>query len=98
MEHMELLCGGHGGRSGRWQLKNTSFKLGNGKRVNFWSDIWYDEIPLERYNELFNLAENEEAIVADVYSIQQPVSSWNSEFSGRSYDLEVSVVIKLYVS
>ena len=44
------------------------FSLGDGKRINFWKDVWCGEEALcSIYPSLFNLALNKEATVADTW-------------------------------
>ena len=53
-------------------FQNAAFVLGNGRRINFWSDVWCGgEALSNRFPTLFNLATNKEAKVADIWEIRE---------------------------
>ena len=48
-------------------FQNAVFSLGDGRRINFWKDVWCGEEALcSRYPSLFNLASNKEAKIVDI--------------------------------
>ena len=48
-------------------FQNSVFVLGDGRRINFWKDVWCGgEALCARFPSLFNLALNKEARVADI--------------------------------
>ena len=73
--HTSDIKGGYG--SSLWKdirkewpsfFQNSVFALGDGRRINFWKDVWCGEEALcVRYPALFNLALNKEAKVADMW-------------------------------
>ena len=49
-------------------FQNMVFSLGDGRRINFWKDVWCGEEALcSIYPSLFNLALNKEATVVDTW-------------------------------
>ena len=49
-------------------LPKCGLSLGDGRRINFWTDVWCGEEALRsRYPSLFNLAPNKEAKIADIW-------------------------------
>ena len=49
-------------------FQNSVFALRDGRRINFWKDVWCAEETLcARYPSLFNLALNKEAMVEDIW-------------------------------
>ena len=49
-------------------FQNAVFALGDGRRINFWNDVWCGEKALSNsFPFLFNLALNKEAKVADIW-------------------------------
>ena len=61
--------------------QNTSFSLGNGRRLGFWKDSWCGEIALcNTFPTLFNLAAHKEAKVADVWDSSREERGWSLVF------------------
>ena len=60
----------YGRKLGEWPsfFQNEVFSLGDGRRINFWKDVWCgDEALCSSYPFLFNLALNKEATVVDIW-------------------------------
>ena len=67
--------------------------LGNGRRLGFWKDPWYDETVLSHaFPTLFNLAAHKDARVADVWDSSVEVGSWSPVFSRPFNDWEMEEV------
>lgn len=48
--------------------KSIKFEVGNGQKVNIWTDLWYDESTLaEKHMNLSNIIDKKEAFVEDIY-------------------------------
>ena len=72
--------------------QNTSFSLGNGRRLGFWKDSWCGEIALcNTFPTLFNLAARKEAKVADVWDSSREERGWSPVFLRSFNDWEVEV-------
>ena len=94
--HTSDIRGGYG--SSLWKdtrkewpsfVKNSNFALGNGRRINFWMDVWCGEEALcVRYPALFNLAQNKEAKVADMWDSGGGPGSWSPTFIRALNDWE----------
>ena len=74
-------------------LQNSVFALGDGRRINFWKDVWCEEEALSvRYPILFNLALNKEAKVADLWDSGGGGDSWSPTFTRALNDWEIEVM------
>ena len=70
-------------------FQNAVFVLGDGRRINFWSDVWCGREALSvRFPTLFNLATNKEAKVADIWDIREGVGCWSPTFLRALNDWE----------
>ena len=70
--------------------QNAVFVLGDGRRINFWSDVWCGREALSvRFPTLFNLATNKEAKVADIWDIREGVGCWSPTFLRALNDWEI---------
>ena len=71
-------------------FQNSVFALGDGRRINFWKDVWCGEEALcVRYLVLFNLALNKEAMVADMWDSGGGTGCWSSTFLRPLNDWEI---------
>ena len=76
--------------------QNAVFSLGNGRRINFWKDIWCGEEALcSRFPSLFNLAPNKEAKIADIWDRDRGAGSWSPNFIRPLNDWEIEEVASL---
>ena len=64
------------------QLKlDSSFVLGNGRRICFWEDCWCGEGALcEVFPTLYNLVDPKGARVVDVWDNERGEQAWSSNF------------------
>ena len=95
--HTSDIKGGYG--SSLWKdirkewpsfFQNAVFALGDGRRINFWKDVWCGEEALSaRYPVLFNLALNKEAKVADLWDSGGGGGSWSPTFIRALNDWEI---------
>lgn len=47
--------------------RGAKYKLGNGKRIKFWTDVWIGEVPLKvRFQNLFKICRNPKQLVCQV--------------------------------
>ena len=79
-------------KAGRWDhfFPFLSFKVGNGERVRFWSDVWCGDRPLKVvYPWLFLIAGDRDALVADLMSFRNGVLHWELTFSQNVQDWEM---------
>ena len=71
-------------------FQNAAFVLGDGRRINFWSDVWCGgEALRDRFPTLFNLATNKEAKVADIWDIREGDGCWSPTFLRALNDWEI---------
>ena len=74
-------------------FQNAVFSLGDGRRINFWKDVWCGEEALcSRYPSLFNFALNKEAKIADIWDRDRGVGSWSPNFLRPLNDWEIEEV------
>ena len=95
--HIRDLRGGYG--TSLWKeiikewfvfFQNAAFVLGDGRRINFWSDVWCGgEALSNRFPTLFNLATNKEAKVADIWDIREGDGCWSPTFLRALNDWEI---------
>ena len=70
--------------------QNVVFSLGDGRRINFWSDVWCGvEALCNRFPTLLNLATNKEAKVADIWDSKEGVGCWSPTFLRSLNDWEL---------
>ena len=72
-------------------LQNAVFALGDGRRINFWNDVWCGEEALSNsFPSLFNLATNKETEVADIWDRSEGAGCWSPTFlrSLNEWELE----------
>ena len=78
---MGLVYGRKLGKSGLAFLRTRSFSLGDGRRINFWKDVWCGEEALcSSYPSLFNLALNKEATVVNTWDSDKGEGCWSPTF------------------
>jgi hypothetical protein len=66
------------------------FEVGDGTRVRFWDDVWCTDGSLkEAYPELFRIARNKDACVADNFQRQGDSIHWEVTFSRLAQDWEM---------
>ena len=71
-------------------FQNSVFALGDGRRINFWKDVWCGKEALcVRYPVLFNLALNKEAKVADMWDSEGGAGGWSPTFIRALNDWEI---------
>lgn len=72
----------------------THFNVGNGKRVQFWKDIWCDNTSLSaKFEPLFQISCNKESTMEEVW--HQIVGRSNPTFTCSGYDWETPLVMHL---
>ena len=70
--------------------QNAVFALGDGRRINFWSDVWCGvEALCNRFPNLFNIATNKEAKVADIWESREGNGCWSPTFLRSLNDWEL---------
>ena len=71
-------------------FQNAAFVLGDGRMINFWSDVWCGgEALSNRFRTLFNLATSKEAKVADIWEIIEGEGFWSPTFLRALNDWEI---------
>ena len=87
---MGLVYGRKSEKNGLFFFQNAAFVLGDGRRTNFWSDVWCGgEALSNRFPTLFNLASNKEAKVADIWEIREGEGFWSLTFLRALNDWEI---------
>ena len=69
--------------SKEWFLvsQNAVFVLGDGRRINFWKDVWCGvEALCNRFPNLFNIATNKEAKVVEIWDSSEGDGCWSPTF------------------
>lgn len=70
-----------------------SFEVGDGTRVKFWADSWCGIGPLkEVYPELYHIARDKEAWVADHLHFQNGSVTWSLNFIRPAHDWELESI------
>ena len=60
-------------------IQNAVYSQGDGRRINFWKDVWCGEEALcSIYPSLFNLALNKEATIADIWDSGKGEGCWST--------------------
>ena len=85
----------YGRKSGKGPsfFQNTAFSLGDGRRINFWKDVWRGEEALcSIHPSLFNLALNKEATIVDMWDSGWGEGCWSPTFLRPLNDWEIEEV------
>ena len=70
--------------------QSAVFTLGDGRRINFWKDDWCGEEALcNRFPNLFNIATNKEAKVAEIWDSREGDGCWSPTFLRPLNDWEL---------
>lgn len=76
-------------------VKNKKVKVGDGANIYFWYDTWCVDSALKYiYPNLFRIARDKKAAVAESYKISNNMLQWNVDFNRDVQDWEVGEVIK----
>ena len=71
-------------------FQNSVFVLGDGRRINFWKDVWWDgEALCARFPSFFNLVLNKEARVVDIWESGDGARGWSPTFLRSLNDWEI---------
>ena len=75
-------------------VKFTNFTVDDGTRIELWHDLWCGGQPLrEGFLELFRIARNTEALVADHLLISRETHHWDIHFVKTVQDWELESVV-----
>ena len=78
-------------------FQNAAFVLGDGRRINFWSDVWCGGEALSiRFPTLFSLATNKEAKVADIWEMREGEGFWFPTFIRALNDWEIEEMTRFF--
>lgn len=62
-------------------LENTKIRVGNGARVHFWTDIWWNSCKLsEKFSRLFSLSVAKEGSLMQYTLSRERTGEWNLAF------------------
>ena len=87
---MELAYGRKSVKNDSFFSQNAVFVLGDGRRINFWSDVWCGvEALCNRFSNLFNIATNKEAKVAEIWDSREGDGCWSPTFLRSLNDWEL---------
>ena len=71
--------------------QSAVFVLGDERRIKFWRDVWCGEVALSNsFPNLFNIATNKEAKVAEIWDNREGEGCWSPTFLRSLNDWEVS--------
>jgi hypothetical protein len=71
-------------------LQHLRFDAGNGVSIRFWHDVWCGEAALkESFPDLFRLARNKEALVAQYMQVHNASTHWELDFIRPVQDWEM---------
>ncbi|GMI67617.1 hypothetical protein HRI_000431000 [Hibiscus trionum] len=73
-------------------MANTRIKVGNGKNVLFWTDIWIGNRALkDAYPRIYALASNKIGVIAEFGYFQEKKWHWNIELRRQILDWELTL-------
>ena len=76
-------------------IQNVVFPLGDGRRINFWNDVWCGEETLSSsFPSFFSLALNKEAKVANIWESREGAGCWPPTFIRPLNDWELEEMIR----
>lgn len=71
-----------------------TLEVGDGTRIRFWGDVWYDDTPLkESFHELFRIARNKEALVASYMHFSNEPGHWAFNLTRMVPDCEQESIL-----
>ena len=71
------------------------FKVGDGFRIRFWSDIWCGVVPLRmEFPDLFRITRDKEALVSTHLRVRNDVVHWELDFIRSLHDWELESMSK----
>ena len=73
--------------------QNAVFSLGDGRRLQFWKDIWCGEVILSYgFPNPFNMAAHKEVLVVDIWDFSRAEGGWSPVFVRDFNDWEMEEV------
>ncbi|KAJ9694717.1 hypothetical protein PVL29_010271 [Vitis rotundifolia] len=79
-----------------WCWDKMVFKVGKGNRIKFWTNVWCGDSALsQRFQQLYILAANRNALVEDLWDQNVGEGGWNLRFIRDFNDWEVEMVGEL---
>ncbi|KAL4346749.1 hypothetical protein GQ457_17G015740 [Hibiscus cannabinus] len=71
---------------------NLALRVGDGRHIRFWSDIWVCEVPLSvKFPRIFALALNKSGVIVDFGVRRGDSWSWTIHLRRRLFDWEISL-------
>ena len=84
-------------KESNWCWDNIEFKVGEGTKVNFWTDQWCgNEALSQTFPQLFALAAQRNASVNEMWDSSLGQKGWNIRFSKNSNDWELDSIGELF--
>ncbi|RVW38066.1 putative ribonuclease H protein [Vitis vinifera] len=86
-------------KEGALMQNKVAFLVGNGRRVKFWKDIWWGNLPLcNSFPSLYAFASSKEAWVEEFWDTSGVEGAWCPRFSRPFNDWEVEEVERLLLT
>ena len=80
-------------------LPRVGFIVGNGRRVQFWKDVWCGEVALcTVFPSLFAMVVHKEASMVDVWDSSRDVGGWSPHFIIMFNDWELEEVERFFLT